>query len=83
MFVSLEALVEHYKKWSMVDNSGQVVSLKVCNPVKYYNTFKNAGLAEDQKLAKHIEGKSSPRARTPWAVTSPSSTIATITEHEQ
>lgn len=29
MFVSLEALVEHYKKWSMVDNSGQVVSLKV------------------------------------------------------
>ncbi|XP_063686279.1 tyrosine-protein phosphatase corkscrew-like [Bolinopsis microptera] len=26
-FVSLEALIEHYKKWSMVDNSGVVVSL--------------------------------------------------------
>lgn len=26
-FTSLEALIEYYKKWSMVDNSGIVVSL--------------------------------------------------------
>ena len=28
-FDSLESLVDHYKQWSMVDNSGVVVSLKV------------------------------------------------------